>query len=633
MTGLRRIVDPRAWSLSAKLAVALLFAALVPMALSVYFGLRESIKQVEATEYRNLELLASSTANQLDQLVRDNQYAVMQIAGNSDIIRLLTDPGDTQAGTSANATALNTLNANPAYEYVYVMNKDGLVVLSQQLPELASQTVFGKDFHDRAYFVQAMKGTPYIDVLVGRTSKRLGFYFSAPVKDAQNNIIGVAIIKLQGEAITNVVNQFKVGTGGYAFLTDQYGVIISHPQKDLYYKSLVPLDKNAEEIVALRFVLGDCVKGKPDTCHVDVLNTPELGPAVVGTKSPNHISFEWPSTEARQIGGLAPVTTLGWIVGVDKPADEFEQPLVQVALQGVLIVAVVGVIVGIIGLMMARSIASPMRKLADAAFEVQHDQPFSPDDIADVRAQPNEVGNLARVFSDMVVSLRARVAELRTIYEVGTTLSSNIEVVPTLTYLVNALKPIIPYDAAEVSLYDEQNNVMVRRVAVRKDSPLIRTSEATYSLDGYLGHMVAEHTGLLVTDTATFDQAAPNTDRTWDDFQPKSYLGALLKNQNKIIGAVELASRDPNRFSQDNQRILESIGLQAAVIIQNAREVELREQNLKAQIEQLRIEIDEVKKAKQVAEITESSFFEELTRKAKEFKKSSIFPKKAEEQN
>ena len=65
------------------------------------------------------------------------------------------------------------------------------------------------------------------------------------------------------------------------------------------------------------------------------------------------------------------------------------------------------------------------------------------------------------------------------------------------------------------------------------------------------------------------------------------------------------------------------IAVQAAVVIQNAREVEIRERNLRVQIEQLKIEIDEAKKAKQVAEITETSFFEELTRKAKEFKKSS----------
>jgi hypothetical protein len=43
-----------------------------------------------------------------------------------------------------------------------------------------------------------------------------------------------------------------------------------------------------------------------------------------------------------------------------------------------------------------------------------------------------------------------------------------------------------------------------------------------------------------------------------------------------------------------------------------AQEVAAREQRFKQQIETLRIEIDETKKARQVAELTETDFFQQL---------------------
>jgi hypothetical protein len=44
--------------------------------------------------------------------------------------------------------------------------------------------------------------------------------------------------------------------------------------------------------------------------------------------------------------------------------------------------------------------------------------------------------------------------------------------------------------------------------------------------------------------------------------------------------------------------------------------VHAREQRLKQEVQQLRIEIDEARTARQVAEITETDYFQDLQRKA-----------------
>jgi hypothetical protein len=53
------------------------------------------------------------------------------------------------------------------------------------------------------------------------------------------------------------------------------------------------------------------------------------------------------------------------------------------------------------------------------------------------------------------------------------------------------------------------------------------------------------------------------------------------------------------------------------VAIETAQKVEAREAELQAQIAQLRIEVDEAKRARQVAEVTETEFFTQLQTQAK----------------
>jgi CheY-like chemotaxis protein len=75
-------------------------------------------------------------------------------------------------------------------------------------------------------------------------------------------------------------------------------------------------------------------------------------------------------------------------------------------------------------------------------------------------------------------------------------------------------------------------------------------------------------------------------------------------------GAFELNSLDCVAARDD------ALGKLARVFQNMARQVYAREQNLRQQVQELRIEIDEVKKARQVAEIIETDYFRDLRAKA-----------------
>ena len=65
----------------------------------------------------------------------------------------------------------------------------------------------------------------------------------------------------------------------------------------------------------------------------------------------------------------------------------------------------------------------------------------------------------------------------------------------------------------------------------------------------------------------------------------------------------------------------DALGQLARVFKRMAAEVYGREQKLRSQIQELKIEIDEIKKAREVSEITESEYFQNLQKRAKELRK------------
>jgi DNA-binding response OmpR family regulator len=90
-----------------------------------------------------------------------------------------------------------------------------------------------------------------------------------------------------------------------------------------------------------------------------------------------------------------------------------------------------------------------------------------------------------------------------------------------------------------------------------------------------------------------------------------------LRNVDHVTAAaaaVEAGEFDPATIEQVASRS-DELGQLARVFQRMAREVYAREQRLKQEVHRLRIEIDERRTARQVAEITETDYFQELQRK------------------
>lgn len=107
-------------------------------------------------------------------------------------------------------------------------------------------------------------------------------------------------------------------------------------------------------------------------------------------------------------------------------------------------------------------------------------------------------------------------------------------------------------------------------------------------------------------------------DRVRDVSEDYKYMQQFAR-VTAAAAAVEAGVYEPESLDEVARRT-DSLGQLARLFQRMVREVYAREQRLQREVQQLRIEIDEVKRARQVAEITETDYFAQLRRKAHELR-------------
>jgi transcriptional regulator with GAF, ATPase, and Fis domain len=102
---------------------------------------------------------------------------------------------------------------------------------------------------------------------------------------------------------------------------------------------------------------------------------------------------------------------------------------------------------------------------------------------------------------------------------------------------------------------------------------------------------------------------------------------APFKGKDEAIGSLILVSSTPVSYTAGDLKLLNTLVSQAAPAIENAllyekmlREAQEREERLQRQIRELRIEIDEAKRDREIAEITGSDYFQQLRNQADELR-------------
>lgn len=390
----RNMLRPGSWPMAVKMTLAMVLTALMPMLITAYYNLSGSLSAVSTSEMRNLEQLAQSTAGRVSQLINDSRNLASYLGTDEDFVSFLEAPTDN--GKRALRAKLDGLvKANPDVHLLMVMDTAGTAIVS------SDPAVTGRNFKFREYFKVAMEGRPHTTgVVVGAVAGAAGVFYSHPVVDASNKVIGVVVLRIKASSITSILDEMRQGSQRTPFMIDGDGIVIHHPDPTLLYNSLAPLPQETMDLIIAdqRF--------RRD--HIDTLNMPDLARAMVGAQKQGNISYTSRVSNTEEIAGFAPVRGHNWVIGVTESRAFFAEPLNRLFANVLYSVLVVGVVFLILALLFARTIVQPIRELNAAA----HALKSGDYDRAGIKVTSNdEIGQLARTFNVMIDVLRQRERE------------------------------------------------------------------------------------------------------------------------------------------------------------------------------------------------------------------------------
>ncbi len=136
---------------------------------------------------------------------------------------------------------------------IYVMDSSGLVVASSRTP--AGSTLLGNNYRFRPYFSEAMKGSNFLYAALGVTTRKRGLYFSSPIRDTKNTIIGVAVIKGGMETLDRILTKSAI-QGPLAILSED-GIVFSSTEEKWLYHAAYPLQEKRRKTLLDSGQFGD----------------------------------------------------------------------------------------------------------------------------------------------------------------------------------------------------------------------------------------------------------------------------------------------------------------------------------------------------------------------------------------
>jgi nitrate/nitrite-specific signal transduction histidine kinase len=296
--------------------------------------------------------------------------------------------------------------------------------------------------------------------------------------------------------------------------------------------------------------------------HKTIITTSSTGNSVLLTVSPIHNQPECAGCHDPSIQVLG-------VSMVDAPLTELDNQVTasldRIVLTGI---ATFVLMVGLLVLASRRYVTRPISELTKGILDVGRGDLDHP-----VRAHGNdELGALARSFNWMRQQLqlaRAETAErnreLAVLYQVGTQVSTSLELSRVLDAVAEGARQVLKADIGWVGLVDQDNQRMAveacngMRTAVLKGMriPSAMHPEETWQVD-------------IMQDLAPDSPLAPMAESAVVE-EIVSLLGVPLRRGEQVLGRVGVMTRERRLFTPSDQQLLARLADQVVVAIENAR--------------------------------------------------------------
>jgi HAMP domain-containing protein len=365
--------DPRRWPLGVKFGVALVLAALLPLALLANITLNAGRTAVEQAQLRTAQGAAIVSSAAVRQYLGGVAARADQLATRNDVVRFTLEPV-----TSERPELAGELTADDVLAVVlYSPAGDPILIETEVDSGLSDRNV-----SDQSWFTDALAGIPTIGGLtVDDKTGLLTAIVAAPIRFPGSGSVGVAALQVRGSSVLFALNQAPLVAGGQALLVTGNGRI-----------------QSARDSRVIGQALSSFGAGR-------------LATAIAGAPDGSIAGIQW-TGRGSQVAAWSEIND-DFTSVILQPQDTFLSPIEELARTTWILVALVAIVAFGLALLIARRLSRPISVLTRSAVHIDAGQEVDQESLAKIGAARDDVGRLARVFSSMADQVARRERALR----------------------------------------------------------------------------------------------------------------------------------------------------------------------------------------------------------------------------
>ncbi|MBE0448722.1 MAG: SpoIIE family protein phosphatase, partial [Actinobacteria bacterium] len=162
---------------------------------------------------------------------------------------------------------------------------------------------------------------------------------------------------------------------------------------------------------------------------------------------------------------------------------------------------------------------------------------------------------------------RRRAKELSILNKLSNTLSQTLELDTLLNAAIDSVMDLLEADGAAIYLLDEEGQVLRLTVHRGLTDHFVENSLEIPFGERLPGAVAKSGEPLIIEDLSEYPEFEAAV--VYEAFV--SLVGAPIKSKGRVIGAFPIGSRRPGKFTSDDATLLESIGNEIGVAIENSR--------------------------------------------------------------
>ncbi len=416
------------------------------------------------------------------------------------------------------------------------------------------------DYHDRSWFTEASAGAPLaLQTLIGRTSLQPSLVAAMPIRNANNEIVGVGMF---GSTLTDLAKQIEVSTigeTGYTYIVDTQNKVIAHPDPQVTSE--------------LR----------------DITDYPPIQLVRQGQRG--IVSF----TDEDGITWRAYVNRLdnGWVVIVQQKETEILATVNTLQrISWSVIAAEILLIFGLAWLTIRQAIQpiGSLTKTVTAITEgdLERVAPVESDDEIGVLARSfnsmtsrlrNSLQNLEQQVADRTADLESRSSYLQATAEVGKAIGTILDPNELISNVVETIRQRFDLYYVGLFLVDDTGQwaVLHAGTGAAGQAMLARNHKIMIGA-GMVGWSVANGRARIALEAGEDPVRLASTELP----DTRSEAALPLRSRNQTLGALTIQSARPNAFNKDNIAVFQILADQVAVAIDNARLFNQTQESIKA---------------------------------------------------